>query len=152
MFITPHWALLSEPGSESDALHWTAVEHTLNLPWFYLTLLRVTPTGTRRSMIQVMDPALLCRLIQTRPQHTVIETIKLVSPDYLNESGDWRMEKLVDLTIYHCSAYGTVEAYSVEGNKVYYQPNNYISATDLISKATEKKIIYKEQQHQLTPF
>jgi hypothetical protein len=144
MFITPHWALLSEPGSESDALHWTAVEHTLNLPWFYLSLLRVTPTGTRKSMIQIMDPTLLCRLIQTRPQHTVIETIKLVSPNYLNESGDWKMETLVELTIYHSSAYGTIEAYSVEGDKVYYQPDNHISATDLISKATEKQIIYKK--------
>lgn len=143
MFITPHWALLSEPDSESDALHWTAVEHTLNLPWFYLSLLRVTPTDTRKSMIQIMDPTLLCRLIQTRPQHTVIETIKFVSPDYLNGSGDWKMETLVELTIYHSSPYGSIEAYSVEGDKIYYQPDNHISVTDLISKATEKQVIYK---------
>ena len=144
MFITPHWALLSELGSESDALHWTAVEHTLNLPWFYISLLRVTPTGTRKSMIQIMDPTLLCRLIQTRPQHTVIETIKLVSPDYLNGSGDWKMETLVELTIYHSSSYGSIEAYSVEGDKIYYQPDNHISAADLISKAIEKQVIYKK--------
>lgn len=144
MFITPQWALLSEHDSESDVLQWAAVEHTINLPWFYLSLLRVTPAGTRKSMIQIMDPTLLCRLIQTRPQHTVIETIKLVSPDYLNGSGDWKMETLVELTIYHSSPYGSIEAYSVEGDKIYYQPDNHISANDLIFKATKKQVIYKK--------
>lgn len=54
------------------------------------------------------------------------------------------METLVELTIYHSSPYGSIEAYSVEGDKIYYQPDNDISATDLISKATEKQVIYKK--------
>lgn len=99
---------------------WRYVEQVLHLPWFYATLVRTHDDVTARDMLMLADVNSLETLQLDRKPDKALESVLLVSPAYMNQSGGWLMEPLLEIAfveaIDDCLSH---YRYTVAGNKAY---------------------------------
>lgn len=79
----------------SGERRWGYVVHTLHVPWFHFTL----SVGGNSSVIFASDEEQWLKLIAKPPRGQKITGVRLVSPGWLNKTGEWQMEALQELWI-----------------------------------------------------
>lgn len=117
MFRTHTSTLLGSPAVESDCFHWGCIEHSLALPWFYVTLIGDETQTT--TMLQVMDPKIFIELLEQHQKSLQIKEVQLVTPPHINGGSLWQMEKLLEFSYGHDLKLGSFEFYEVEGGYFY---------------------------------
>lgn len=140
MFRTHSSTSLGSRTNENDCFYWSCVEHTLALPWFYITLKSHESRAT--TMLQVMDPGVFSELLAQHEELLWIEDVQLVSPPYMNGSSAWKMEALLRFSYCHSPDLGSFELYELECGKTYttLEPEQLVNNDEL-----EKTEIYKKR-------
>lgn len=142
MYVTRQDAYIDLSGFGADGLHWSYVEHSLHVPWFYITLSRHSDGCTMRTMLQTMDPYVLATVICSPSHDLSVSDVMLVTPPYINGTESWQMEKLLEYTQCHTKEHGSFELFLVPG-KDYYAPQVILSTKDL---KLEQCIFYKTSE------
>jgi hypothetical protein len=137
MFRTDISTILGSPTGENGCFHWSCVEHSLALPWFYAAV--VASKDQTTAMVQVMDPTILIELLEQNGETIQIKDVQLVTPPCMNGSESWKMEKLLEFSLCHNKYEGSFEVYEVE--------NGCYTTLQLTQESTnndvEKIVIYK---------
>lgn len=139
MYVTRQEAYIDLSEFGADGLHWSYVEHSLQAPWFYITVSRYTDRCTMRTMLQTMDPYVLAAVICNPSDDLSVSDVMLVTPPYINGTESWQMEKLLEYTQCHTEEHGSFEFFLVPG-KHYYVPQFNLSTKNL---TLEQCIFYK---------
>lgn len=71
---------------------WDCVQQSLNLPWFHVTVVRTEQAMEVHSVVLVHNIQALKAILT--PGVDRVKSIQLVSPGWINGTGDWRMEPL----------------------------------------------------------
>lgn len=117
MFRTHRSMLISNPEHSHENALWGCVEHDIQLPWFYITVRRKEDNNP--VVLQIMDPELFVELLEQDSEHCRVETVQLVSPPQMNESGLWMMEELAQFSYTYHPDLGGSEFYEVTNGKCY---------------------------------
>ena len=122
---------------------WKYVELTLPHIWFYVTIVEKVQNIAVKSILMIDSVALLDDLLSASPSERYVENIHLVTPGRLNESGDWRMERL--FRIEHLSDEDSVaHLYRVKNNTTYVDGDRGLS----IRVTTQRRVIFNECKEQ----
>lgn len=103
----------------SHGLHWRYVEHSLNEPWFYISLTRRVGAGKLKTMLQTMDPAVLHALVANSVENIEVGDVMLVTPSFINGTGKWLMETLLEFSQFDSKIWGRFDVFRVTGNRTY---------------------------------
>lgn len=137
MFRTDISTILGSPTGQNGCFHWSCIEHSLALPWFYAAVFASKDHTT--TMVQVMDPTIFIELLEQHGVTIQIKDVQIVTPPCMNGSESWKMEKLLEFSVYQNQHEGSFEFYEVEGG--------YYSTLQLTQESTindvEKTVIYK---------
>jgi hypothetical protein len=112
MFRTDISTMLGSPGRENECFHWGCVEHSLELPWFYVAV--VASKNQNTTMVQVMDPIIFIELLEGHGKTIRITDVQLVTPPIINGSEMWKMERLLEFSLLHYKHGGRFECYEVD--------------------------------------
>ncbi|MCY1391637.1 hypothetical protein D9M71_64850 [compost metagenome] len=122
MFETYPVAQLPEtPGFKSETTRWAYIAQSRNAEWFYVTHeYHQAGDSQHPCRQQFLIPAVpfLMGLIRSDTPEARVVAIKLVSPPWLNDQGDWKMEQLERLCVVP-SPMGDHYIYVVEGSNAY---------------------------------
>src|SRR5471032_1245390 len=121
MFRTTREAELSRPVFVGEDIRlWSYVEHGLQLPWFYVRLVH-HEDGIRISRMLMLSNIEMLQSVQSqRTSSSWVEDVQLVSPGYLNKTGRWLMEPLLELVeVGTGSAQSKSLIYRVMGDRIY---------------------------------
>ncbi len=139
MFLTPLQAEIQTFGLFGETPCWRFVEHTIHRPWFYVATEEVDESDleglNRRPMLMLTDENLLESLLAEQGEQIRVEMILLVTPDHMNQTGRWLMERLDALDRYETSR-GVTFTYQVQGGKKYIRGDGSI---------INKKIVKRKQ-------
>lgn len=138
MYTTRQEAYVDLSSLGAEGLHWSYVEHSMNVPWFYIALDRYTAGDRYRTMLQTMDPSVLATVMCSSSCEFSVVDVMLVSPPYINGTESWLMEKLLEFSRCHSKINGSVDLYLVPG-KCYHTSE---FALDLEDEKLEKCIYY----------
>ncbi|PRA54707.1 MULTISPECIES: hypothetical protein [Pseudomonas] len=122
---------------------WKYVELTLAHVWFYVSTVERAQTIEVKSILMIDSVTLLNDLLSASHAGRYVESIHLVTPSRLNESGDWRMERLFQ-----------IEHLSDEGSEAYlYKVQNNITYVDgdrslTVNENTQRREIFIERLEQ----
>ncbi|WP_167144605.1 hypothetical protein [Pseudomonas sp. OTU750018] len=123
-----------------EARLWGYVEHGLHQPWFYVTLTERHDELTLRNMLMVSDVRILESLVSEQHRDMKIDAVQLVSPCYMNESSQWMMEPLLELSqITRTDAEPPAYIYILEGGRQYLDGNEGPLSEEQISS---RKVIF----------
>jgi hypothetical protein len=99
---------------------WPFVKLELAIPWFYLQLVEGDGQATFRSMMLVPSTDLLVELTAIQDDDLWIEQAQLVTPGHINNTGQWKMERLLELHLIRDAQGGDAgNLYRVEGGGTY---------------------------------
>jgi hypothetical protein len=122
---------------------WKYVELTLPHVWFYVSIVERVQTIEVKSVLMIDSVALLDDLLSASQAGRYVESIHLVTPGRLNESGDWRMERL--LRIEHLSDQDSVAfLYRVQNDTTYVDGDRSLT----LQMSTQRRVIFNEIQEQ----
>lgn len=74
---------------------WKSVEHTIHQPWFYVRLIEYGGDIELSRMLLVSDAQSLQNLVACQNQICRVAEVMLVTPDHVNGTGVWQMQKLL---------------------------------------------------------
>ena len=96
MFLT-HKQAEVDLGSLFGSEHrmWKSVEHTIHQPWFYVRLVECGGDIELSRMLLVSDAQSLQNLLACQSQIRRVADVMLVTPDHVNGSSVWQMQKLL---------------------------------------------------------
>lgn len=103
---------------DGEAQLWSVVEHSLQVPWFYVTLAERRGEQTTKTMVLVHEIYAFEALLADQCEMIEVADIQLVSPPHLNNGDRWLMEPLIELTVI-CRDESFGYIYSVAGGKKY---------------------------------
>lgn len=103
-------------GYETQA--WTHVSQSLHVPWFYVTVTEGSHGETLLTMLLVQEVSVLEALLAQQNGSMKVESVQLVSPGQINNSGRWLMEPLIELSRI-TSSEGLTYSFVVEGGMQY---------------------------------
>lgn len=138
MYTTRQEAYVDLSALGAEGLHWRYVEHSMQAPWFYITLTRHIDGCTSRTMLQTMDPDVLATVICSASNELSVNDVMIVTPPYVNGTPSWQMEKLWEFSQCHSAEHGSLDSYLVTGKR-YYTPE---LASDIELLRMEKCIYY----------
>lgn len=106
--------------ADSSLQLWAYVEHSLQLPWFYVTLSERQDSVVHCRMLMLSSVYLLKRFLEQQSNNAWVIDIQLVSPERLNKTSRWLMEPLLEVTeIADESDTASGYIYMVEGDRYY---------------------------------
>jgi hypothetical protein len=88
-------------------------------PWFHTTIARYEDGLEIYDVVFVDSLQTLTSILDLTDLGVLVKSIQLVSPGWLNGTGDWRMEKLLEVTQ---SQDGTSLRYTLQDGRHYYFP------------------------------
>ena len=121
MFITNRQAEVNgsqtmlEPGHQG----WHFVQQHLMSSWFHTTRARYEDGLEIYDVVFVDSLQTLTSILDLTELGVRVKSVQLVSPGWLNGTGDWRMEKLLEVTQ---SQDGTSLRYTLQDGRHYYFP------------------------------
>lgn len=118
MFLTHQHAKIVDFGLIGDVEAWRYVEHNIHRPWFYVAAIEEQDDFDLHPMLMLSDEQFLQSLIADQGRGLRIHSVLLVSPDHMNESGQWMMEPLDGIERCETSD-GVAYVYTVHGGKTY---------------------------------
>ncbi|MVW84789.1 hypothetical protein EI969_02290 [Pseudomonas sp. PB101] len=142
MFITNRQAevkgaeVLLEPGHQG----WHLVQQHLMSPWFHTTIARCEDSLEIHDVVFVDSMQALTALLELTEVGVQVKSVQLVSPGWLNGSGDWRMERLLEVAR---SQDGASLRYTLIDGRYYYFPEAQPS-----SSVTFSELVFRCQQYE----
>lgn len=123
MFITNRWAEVdrSHAWLAEDQQAWHFVEQRLSSPWIHITVTRARGEDTCIEVFFLEDMRGLERFTRMALEGTAQLSLQIVTPGWMNGSGEWSMEPLEAI---HESDDGLHRCYTVQSGRRYYQPNS----------------------------
>lgn len=76
---------------------WRYVEYPTDFPWFHVALTEFDGAEYRSTTFHVYSAADLVELAESDTHQLRIERVLLVSPGYLNGTGNWQMDELLEI-------------------------------------------------------
>lgn len=131
MFLTSQQAQIDELGLVAPTFSaWAYVEHTLQRPWFYVATTTIGPDGVSSvfSMIMACSEPMLSTILGFHGRTLRVESVLLVSPAHINQTGDWQMQPLERLEKYSSAAATAFVYWLLDGKKYVYGDNNALNA------------------------
>ncbi|MGU1101192.1 hypothetical protein ACSERW_25890 [Pseudomonas aeruginosa] len=122
MFLTHLQAQEVNVGLFGDLMAWRYVEHSIHRLWLYVATVEKNDDFDIRPMMMVSDVQLLQALLADQETGLKVESVLLVTPDHMNQSGRWMMEPLVSIDK-HETPRGVAYVYAVEGGGYYIEGN-----------------------------
>lgn len=130
MFLTYSCAKIDQFGLFGDALvAWSYVEHTVHRPWFYVAAAEPGEDLDLHPMLMLSDEQLLRSLLDDRERRLLVKSVLLVTPDHINKSGGWLMERLDSVRRFK-SSLGVAYAYQVAEGKTYFYGDREVPLQD----------------------
>lgn len=119
MFLTYQHAKVDQFGLfGDDPTAWSYVEHNIHRPWFYVATADHSDDFAVHPMLMLSNDQLLRSLMEDQEDGLRMESVLLVTPDHVNQSGRWMMEPLESIVRFE-SAEGVAYAYQVLGDRTY---------------------------------
>lgn len=138
MFITHRQAEVN--GSlamlEPDHQGWHFVQQHLMSPWFHTTIARCEEGLEICDVLFVDTLEALMSILELRENGCQVKAVQLVSPGWLNGSGDWRMEVLAEMAQ---SQDGTSLQFTLQDGRHYFFPETQPDASAAYSIPVYKK-------------
>lgn len=130
MFLTYRCAKIAPFGIFEDGpTAWSYVEHNIHRPWFYVAAAELGEDFDLHPMLMLSDDQLLRSLVDDQEGQLRMESVLLVTPDHINQSGRWMMEPLESIVRFE-SAKGVAYAYQVLGERTYIYGNEEVAALE----------------------
>lgn len=130
MFLTRRHAKIDQIGLfGDDPTAWSYVEHNIHRPWFYVAAAEQSDDFTLRPMLMLSDDQLLRSLVEDQEGGLRMESVLLVTPDHVNQSGRWMMEPLESIVRFQSSE-GVAYAYQVLGERTYIYGDAEVAALE----------------------
>ncbi|AOE88130.1 hypothetical protein [Pseudomonas sp. TCU-HL1] len=101
-----------------DPTAWSCVEHNIHRPWFYVGTTELAEDFDLHPMLMLSNERLLQSLVADQVHGLRMDSVLLVTPDHLNQSGRWLMEPLESIERIE-SAAGVAYSYQVQGDRTY---------------------------------
>ncbi|PMY80244.1 hypothetical protein C1X72_15745 [Pseudomonas sp. FW306-2-2C-D06B] len=101
-----------------DPSTWSYVEHNIHRPWFYVAISEQREDFPLHSMLMLSSDQLLRSLVDSQGDGLILESVLVVSPDHVNNSGRWMMEPLESILRFE-SDESVAHVYQVLGNRTY---------------------------------
>jgi hypothetical protein len=111
-----------EPGHQG----WHFVQQHLMSPWFHTTIARYEDGLEFYDVVFVDSLQTLTSILDLTELGVQVKSVQLVSPGWLNGTGDWRMEKLLEVAQ---SQDGTSRRFTLQDGRHYYFPEAEPGAT-----------------------
>ena len=121
MFITNRQAevhgsqTMLEPGHQG----WHFVQQHLMSPWFHTTITRYEAGLEIDDVVFVDSLQTLTSILELTEKGVQVKSVQLVSPGWLNGTGDWHMERLLEVAQ---SQDGTSLRFTVQEGRYYFFP------------------------------
>lgn len=122
MFLTHQGARELSSGLFGDLVAWRYIEHSIHRPWLYVATVEKNDDFDIRPMLMVSDVQLLQALLADQEKGLKVESVLLVTPHHMNQSGRWMMEPLDSIEKHETSS-GVAYVYAVEGGRSYIEGN-----------------------------
>ncbi|WLI13889.1 MULTISPECIES: hypothetical protein [Pseudomonas] len=132
MFITNRQAevkgsqALLEPGHQG----WHFVQQHLMSPWFHTTIVRCEDGLEIHDVVFVDSLQALTSILELTEAGVQVRSVQLVSPGWLNGTGDWRMDTLLEVAQ---SQDGTSLRYTLHDGRHFYFPEAQPDASEKYS-------------------
>lgn len=120
MFRSHQADMAGIPGMFGDGLmHWHGVSRAIATHWYHVSVQRIEDGQFRNHTEMLNDEARLVELLLAQDEGLVVQEVQVVTPDWMNKSGSWRMEKLISLSMGFSRAEVPVCVLEVESGDVY---------------------------------
>lgn len=120
MFRTNQSEIAGVPGMFGDGLiHWHSISRSLATHWYHVTVLRRHDDRFVQSEEMLNDEARLVELLVTQGESVVVKEVRAVTPSWMNKASDWKMQKLIALSMGYNKAKVAICILKVEGGEVY---------------------------------
>ncbi|MBB6157645.1 hypothetical protein HDC30_004896 [Pseudomonas sp. JAI115] len=122
MFITHRQAEVNGSLAMLDPDHqgWHFVQKHLMSPWFHTTIARCEEGLEVYDVLFVGNLEALVSVLAPREKECQVKSVQLVSPGWLNGTGDWRMEMLAEVAQ---SQDGTSLQFTLRDGRHYFLPS-----------------------------
>ncbi|MFP3404473.1 hypothetical protein SB757_07485 [Pseudomonas sp. SIMBA_065] len=120
MFRTHQSDIAGVPGMFGDGLaHWHGVSRALSTHWYHLTVKRMVEGRFVNSEEMLNDEARLVEALRAQDESVKVAEVRVVTPSWMNKDSDWKMQKLISLSMGYNKAKVAVCILKVEGGEVY---------------------------------
>lgn len=120
MFRSHQADLAGIPGMFGDGLmHWHGISRALATHWYHVSVQRLEDGQFRRHTEMLNDEACLVELLLAQDEGLVVREVQAVTPDWMNKGDDWKMEKLMSLSMGFSRAEVPICVLEVESGEVY---------------------------------
>ncbi len=123
---------------QSDFMDRPFVQQSVPAPWFYISVSVLNVRDSTAVMYMLPSFDALEDVLKYQGKNYVVESIQYVTPAFMNESGEWKMENLLEISEV-VDGYGAhAKAFNVDGGRTYL-------GFDLVDGASFKplRIIFK---------
>jgi hypothetical protein len=129
MFLTHRNAKELDGLHFGDVFAWRSVEHSIHRPWFYVVTVEQNDDFDLHPMLMLSDVLLLQELLADQQCGLKVESVLLVTPHHMNQSGRWLMEPLSSIER-HEAPDGVAYVYGVEAGRAYIEGNPEIPSRE----------------------
>lgn len=128
MFITNRQAEVigSQATLEPGHQGWHFVQQQLISPWFHITIAKCVDGAEFHELVFVDSLQALASILDLSEIGVQVKSLRLVSPGWLNGTGDWRMDTLQRVAR---SRDGTSLRYTLKSGRHYYFPETHPKAS-----------------------
>lgn len=120
MFRSHQADMAGIPGMFGDGLmHWHGVSRALATHWYHVSVQRLEDGQFRDHVDMVNDEARLVELLLDQDESLVVRGVQAVTPGWMNKGDDWKMEKLLSLSMGFSQEGVPVSILEVEGGAIY---------------------------------
>ena len=120
MFRSHQADMAGIPGMFGDGLmHWHGVSRALATHWYHVSVQRLHEGQFRNNVEMVNDEARLVELLLDQDESLIVRDVQAVTPGWMNKGGDWKMEKLLSLSMGFSQEEVPVSILEVESGEVY---------------------------------
>lgn len=120
MFRTNQSEIAGVPGMFGEGLtHWHSVSRSLATHWYHVTVLRRHEDRFVNSEEMLNDEARLVELLVAQGESVIVKEVRVVTPFWMNKDSDWKMQKLISLSMGYNKARVAICILKVEGGEVY---------------------------------
>lgn len=120
MFRTNESEMAGVPGMFGEGLiHWHSVSRSLATHWYHVTVLRRQEDRFVQYEEMLNDESRLVELLLAQGESVIVKEVRAVTPFWMNKDSDWKMQKLISLSMGYSKAKVAICILKVEGGEVY---------------------------------
>lgn len=102
-----------------DFINRPFVQQSVPAPWFYVTVSTISIRDPQIIMYMMPNFDVLEDILRNQGETYTVRTIQYVTPGFMNETGEWKMEPLLEVCEVELKNCGNARIFTVEGGRVY---------------------------------